>query len=492
MLDHEEHAQAEETGGLPVGRATIEQIVQYRDRAIELAGEAWDIHAQAREKEAESGLFLRLCGYRLSRDEREEGWTPREKEPAEKVAEARAEHMAAETRRIDRGVWKHLIDATELERLMDKQAREEFHRQLQGDEFPEISVESVYTALEGFLGQTDEIFRRGIANVFSSLDRRFRSHDGFKVGHRIVLENAIIDGHWSYYAKKDETLRDVERTFYTLDGQTHPDRLSGIVNDIDQARGGMFNVRQFEVENAYFRVRGFKNGNLHIWFTRKDLVRQINRLLADYYGEVIAEGSDVADVSDMGPGYHVAPARNFGLFETNEDTARILFERAGHIAPGMRILEPSAGRGALADKARSAGASVHCVEIQDELAMVLKARGHEVTRADFLELTPDDIGTFDAVIMNPPFDRGRDCDHVRHALGFLKPGGWLAAIMSASAEAAEDSRRKSFRALVHKLNPTDRWDRRYFRDLPERSFAHAGTNVNTVTLVVRKPEATHA
>lgn len=91
--------------------------------------------------------------------------------------------------------------------------------------------------------------------------------------------------------------------------------------------------------------------------------------------------------------------------------------------------------------------------------------------------------------MNPPFDRGRDCDHVRHAYQFLKPGGVLVAIMSARAEFAEDARHKALHALVDEVRRVNyrnsaRWD-----DLPERSFAHAGTNVNTVMLVLEKPRA---
>ena len=32
--------------------------------------------------------------------------------------------------------------------------------------------------------------------------------------------------------------------------------------------------------------------------------------------------------------------------------------------------------------------------------------------------------------MNPPFERGQDREHVRHAYGFLNPGGRLVAVMS--------------------------------------------------------------
>ena len=55
----------------------------------------------------------------------------------------------------------------------------------------------------------------------------------------------------------------------------------------------------------------------------------------------------------------------------------------------------------------------------------------KVINRDFLTMKPGDIPQVDKIIMNPPFDRGGDCDHVRHAFQFLKPGGVLVAVMSA-------------------------------------------------------------
>ncbi|MGE1157151.1 DUF4942 domain-containing protein, partial [Pseudomonas kitaguniensis] len=52
---------------------------------------------------------------------------------------------------------------------------------------PPVTVENVLATLDEFMLNADTIFRRGMANAFAKLDRRFRSHDGFKVGNRIIL-----------------------------------------------------------------------------------------------------------------------------------------------------------------------------------------------------------------------------------------------------------------------------------------------------------------
>lgn len=405
-----------------------------------------------------------------------------------------AQRFADKARKqIDRAMWLHVIDATDLERLMDRQERDSFRSSLSSD-CPEWTVESVAATLERVAGDAGMLFKRGIANAFASLDRRFRSHDGFKVGGRIILDRAFNE--WGGMERRpSETLRDIERVFQTLDDDKNgtsaeqiAERAAGAgLGNWLEAEARRNRSRPLVIEGDWVRVRIFGNGNAHLWFTRPDLVRQVNLLLADYYGEAIGEGSDVCDVSDLGPSYHLTPARDFGYFPTSEEIARALFERVDQSLEGLRILEPSAGKGALAAIAKRKGARVECVEIQTGLCAELRAQGFATRQADFLTLDPSEVGQFDGVVMNPPFDRGRDCDHVRHALQFVKPGGFLIAIMSAGTVFRDDKRTSSLRALVEQNKPIDSsWRKEFFRDLPAGSFAHAGTNVNTVTLALRK------
>ena len=47
---------------------------------------------------------------------------------------------------------------------------------------------------------------------------------------------------------------------------------------------------------------------------------------------------------------------------------------------------------------------------------------------DFLKCVAARLGTFDAIVMNPPFKMGTDIKHIRHALTFLEPGGRLLSL----------------------------------------------------------------
>lgn len=94
----------------------------------------------------------------------------------------------------------------------------------------------------------------------------------------------------------------------------------------------------------------------------------------------------------------------------------------------QRVLEPSAGAGALASAAAKFGAAqVDCIEQAEECREQLTAQGFPTTIADFLTLPPQPI--YDRVIMNPPFTKGQDRKHLEHAARWLKPGGRLFAIL---------------------------------------------------------------
>jgi hypothetical protein len=67
---------------------------------------------------------------------------------------------------------------------------------------------------------------------------------------------------------------------------------------------------------------------------------------------------------------------------------------------------------------------------------------------DFMEYTGSN---FDRVIMNPPFEKEQDIDHVRHAFDLLKPGGRLVTIMSEHGFFASDKKAQEFRDWLHKL-----------------------------------------
>lgn len=156
------------------------------------------------------------------------------------------------------------------------------------------------------------------------------------------------------------------------------------------------------------------------------------------------------------------------LFPTPPDLAARMVDMADIFAH-HRVLEPSAGTGTILRAVGSIKEMV-AVEINGQLVEGLSRiglSGLRIRQGDFLECNGD-LGTFDRILMNPPFQNGDDIKHIQHARKFLRPGGRLVAICANGPRQREA------------LEPiASEW-----HDLPAGTFKEQGTMVNTALLVI--------
>ena len=228
-------------------------------------------------------------------------------------------------------------------------------------------------------------------------------------------------------------------------------------------------------------------------------------LAADAYGGTLAEGAftprDAYDAAELG--LHLHLLRTVGTIPAEPDAARDALaevERLSDLLPsqtrrtteqndyqqfstpaayaglcawvsevgeGSRVLEPSAGTGALCAFALASGALVYANELCDRradlLAVLLREAGQNpktLTRenADHLDAILPSSVRADVVTMNPPFSKtagrlGRrrvptvGTDHVLQALRRLDEGGRLVAILSAGVRRSKPTHRAFFEAV---------------------------------------------
>lgn len=164
-----------------------------------------------------------------------------------------------------------------------------------------------------------------------------------------------------------------------------------------------------------------------------------------------------------------------GFFPTPLDVAEAMAE---WVPDCSKVLEPSAGIGSLADVLKRDGHEVHCIERMYPLRDVLAAKGYPLVGEDFLETEPS--CHYDAVVMNPPYEKLQDADHIMHAWKFLRTGGRLIALMSPGAFHQETAKAKSFRAWfqAYGLSCEDLPDGAF--DGPD-AFRRTGVKVRLVT-----------
>ena len=380
---------------------------------------------------------------------------------------------------LDAEIWRTLIDETGLKSLMDRQALDELRRSISED-MPEATEANMLATIEATLKSADLIFARGLVNCFSALDRRFKSHDAFKIGSRIIIERAVDSDGWFHGGRCWDTIADVERVMAVLDKES-PDR-NGLEQAVRKDRPG-FGARQSETEARYFKIRIFKNGNAHLWFSRDDLVRKANKILAEHYGEVLPDAYAEGDGSHAFTGTDVA--KDLQFYESPGQVVQELISGLG--LEGAKVLEPSAGEGAIALAAARKGANVTAIEIDRDRLEKIRMQAHgarlsiECRAANFLTQDPRPI--YDFVLMNPPFYGTHWMAHVEHAFRFLAPGGILKAVLPASAEVNETKKHIAFRKWIEPFKDYS-W-MGAFEALPEGSFKESGTNIQTVILHLR-------
>jgi hypothetical protein len=171
-----------------------------------------------------------------------------------------------------------------------------------------------------------------------------------------------------------------------------------------------------------------------------------------------------------------------GFFPTPANIVSAMLELAD-IQPGDTVLEPSAGKGNVADRVRERhpDATLECVERHASLRSILQVKGHTVTSYDFMEHT----GEYDVIVMNPPFELFQDIKHVRRAWDLLRSGGRLVSVMSESPFFRQDKIAVEFRGWLEERGAL-------VIPLPEGAFKESNTSVRTRLVVLDKDGAAPA
>lgn len=156
---------------------------------------------------------------------------------------------------------------------------------------------------------------------------------------------------------------------------------------------------------------------------------------------------------------------------TPPELAKELVALAG-VRKDSRVLEPEAGIGIIADAAKEVTDHVDCIERMTDFCEILKLKKHNVIGNDLL--TAETAPINDAVVMNPPFSE--ECEHIKRAFDFLRPGGSLVAVCSSSIQWKSTRKYEQFRD----------WLSEHTHSIDECGAKFEMTGVHTVVLVVDK------
>ncbi|AUV93738.1 MULTISPECIES: DUF4942 domain-containing protein [Klebsiella/Raoultella group] len=197
--------------------------------------------------------------------------------------------MKAITRNIDRRIWRELMNKSGMLSLMDAQARDEWHKSLDKDDIPAISEDNILSTFRQLHQIKEEVFERGVINVFKNLSWDYKTNNPCYFGKKIIVNNLVKYDKWGYslsWGWRRDQLADLERMLFLLDGKTIPDNRHDVtIRLMDFIRD---NPRQQVFEDELFTVHFFQKGSGHITFKCMDLVEKMNSIVAKHYPGMLA------------------------------------------------------------------------------------------------------------------------------------------------------------------------------------------------------------
>lgn len=172
--------------------------------------------------------------------------------------------------------------------------------------------------------------------------------------------------------------------------------------------------------------------------------------------------------------------QDFQFFATPPEVADWLVSLAGDFSPDCKVLEPSAGTGAIIDAIHRVHPDVvvDCYELMPE-------NKEKLSKLDHIRLLGDDFtqaehpSEYDLIVANPPFSKNQDIRHVMQMYHDLKPGGTVAAITSRHWQQASEKVCKDFRAFLEEVSAQ-------VYEIEEGAFKKSGTGVGTIAIVINK------
>jgi hypothetical protein len=383
-----------------------------------------------------------------------------------------SEHVLRES--LLKSAWKHVYDGLNIEMLSSPTDKSQWKMALEKP--APFTLDNIRGTFGKFIQDPRGNILRGLAEVFCGLDQSYKSHDKVKIGVKGLPKRVVLSNVGSYGSYGKEKLESVINALAIYQGKplvTYRELDALLKNEDALVVDGELPAERYH-DNAVktvgrgIRLRRFGNGNGHVFFEPNEL-KDINRALAEFYGEVLP------DTPDENPkrAQSTAVSKDLQYYPTPTKTVDYVLDHYIGDWTGMRVLDPSCGCGRFLDGLRKRKARAYGIELDPKRVAEARAKGHSVVLTNFLETSA--TGDFDVVVMNPPFYGKHYAKHVRHAFEFLKAGGTLIAILPATA--------RYDHGMLDDLG-TARYDR--WNDLPVGSFSESGTNINTTVLRIFK------
>ena len=377
----------------------------------------------------------------------------------------------AARKEVDRCFWNHLVSQTELASVMSSKEKNKLFQTFH-DNPPPFVEKDVLIFVENYSGfyvenaanMAKEVYFSMIGQTYNGdAEVSWKKDNLQKVERTSRVYGGIsydaIFGHFSYdwwnTRRNSVNYDDLLRVCRLLD-----DKSPGYGFEFKEiAQVCLFAEK--EVYTDYFKVTPYMNGNNKITWTRLDILSKFNKLcgngsLPDAFrkrykrSHFAANELAILDLDAAIRRYDRPRDEREGFHETPAGLSKVMVELSDP-STGDRYLEPSAGTGALLKEIvaqRASGMAITAIEFNKARWTTLKENYSGQNAVSISEISdfvgavlagaiPE--GSYDKIVMNPPFERLNAIAHVLAAWKCLATRGRLVALMPASIMYRTDS-----------------------------------------------------
>jgi hypothetical protein len=187
------------------------------------------------------------------------------------------EKLLKELKRDD---WRAIFERMEMPRMMSDKRRNELESQIESGDLPDITAENVFSTCKGMLENLDTYLDEAVKETFDFLRPRqseLKTNSEFEIGDKVIVR-AFYPDKWGHRIDLDynqqQHYRNLDNVFSLLDGKGAIKSYGGPISDAVKSMKQFGDVRETE----YFRLKLYRNGNMHLEFRRMDLVKKLNEI----------------------------------------------------------------------------------------------------------------------------------------------------------------------------------------------------------------------
>ena len=184
--------------------------------------------------------------------------------------------------------WRILLHNQEIKAILPKNRFEELINQ---SIFPDFNINIVISTLTQLYKDKDKYIVENIIYCFKILDKNYKTNSSYAFKDKSILNLAS-------YRDYSGCSRSYSICNYYLNALISLESLFCNIDNINITNEESINILNYSYEKyvgntlelKYFKLKVYKNGNVHIYYKDKEKLELLNKILQSHFGTTLAYG----------------------------------------------------------------------------------------------------------------------------------------------------------------------------------------------------------